>query len=103
MDPTLQPTKVHDHNIGSHLHVGGLILLIIIAFILLKVDLKEGFTSGRFDKNIAFIQKAGDKFFASYLAGPIMYVWDSTFSQEIKNGITFLESQNTATQTGRGK
>lgn len=54
-----------------HIHLGGLILLVIIALILFKVDIKTKIESPQFQKNYSYIEDNVKAFWQNYIIKPI--------------------------------
>jgi len=54
-----------------HIHIGGLIVLAIIALIIFKVDIKSKITSPQFQENITFIKEQAIILNQKYIIGPI--------------------------------
>lgn len=79
-----------------HIHTGGLVILIIIMFILFKVDIKEKINSPQFQKNITYIENTAKN------------IWDKYIGKTLKNGAKnlfinytnqgFTEIQNSVTE-----
>lgn len=54
-----------------HIHLGGLIILAIIALILFKVDIKSKIKSPQFQSNISYIEEQAKIFWNKYILAPI--------------------------------
>jgi hypothetical protein len=54
-----------------HIHTGGLIILIILLFILFKVDLVSKVKSPQFQENITFVKTEATKFWNDYVVFPM--------------------------------
>jgi len=58
-----------------HVHLGGLVIILIIFFILFKVDIKSKINSPQFQKNITYIEN----FFKN--------IWEEKLKTPFENGI----------------
>jgi len=56
---------------GLHIHIGGLVILIIIVLILLKVDIKSKIQSEQFQNNISYIKGVAANVWDGAILGPI--------------------------------
>jgi hypothetical protein len=54
-----------------HIHLGGFIILIIIALILFKVDIKSKINSPQFQKNYTYIETNIKVFWQKNISGPL--------------------------------
>jgi len=54
-----------------HVHLGGLIILIIIILVLFKVDIKSKIQSPQFQKNYSYIEEQVKTFWQKYIIAPI--------------------------------
>ena len=54
-----------------HIHLGGLVILIIIALILFKVDIKSKIESPQFQENYTYITEQIKTFWQKYIAIPV--------------------------------
>jgi hypothetical protein len=54
-----------------HIHMGGLIVLIIILLILFKVDIRSKIKSPQFQSNISYIEEQVKTFWQKYISGPM--------------------------------
>ncbi|MFA6251609.1 MAG: hypothetical protein WC603_03220 [Candidatus Paceibacterota bacterium] len=67
-----------------HIHLGGVIILIIIALILFKVDLKSKIESPQFQKNYTYITEQAKIFWQNYILNPL----------KAKTGTLFIDLTN---------
>jgi hypothetical protein len=79
-----------------HIHLGGLIILIIILLILFKVDIKSKIQSPKFQENISYISDQAVAIWQNYILGPIKNKLGSIFINATNKGIK--EIQNNFTQ-----
>ncbi len=68
-----------------HIHMGGLIVLIIILLILFKVDIKSKIKSPQFQSNVSYIEEEIKTVWQKYISGPL----------KKKVGDTFINVTNT--------
>lgn len=54
-----------------HIHLGGLVILIIIALILFKVDIKSKIESPQFKENYTYVTEQIKTFWQKYIMTPI--------------------------------
>lgn len=54
-----------------HIHIGGLIILIIIVLILFKVDIKSKINSPQFQNNVTYVEEQVKTFWQKYISGPL--------------------------------
>jgi len=54
-----------------HIHLGGLVILAIIALILFRVDIKSKIQNPQFQENYAYIEEQVKTFWQKYVSGPI--------------------------------
>jgi hypothetical protein len=54
-----------------HIHLGGLVILIIIILILFKIDIKSKIESPRFQKNYSYIEVQIKNVWQNYIVKPI--------------------------------
>ena len=54
-----------------HIHIGGLVILIIILLILFKVDIMSKIQSPQFQKNISYVEEQVKTFWQKYVSIPI--------------------------------
>lgn len=76
-----------------HFHLGGVIILIIIVFVLLKVDMKKTVESPRFQSNITYIKAKTEDVWQQYLSKPILYIWNNLFSDLISKGVQMAKDK----------
>jgi len=67
-----------------HIHLGGLVILIIIALILFRVDIKSKIQSPQFQKNYSYITEQVKTFWQKYISG----------SLKAKTGDLFIDFTN---------
>jgi predicted Holliday junction resolvase-like endonuclease len=68
-----------------HIHLGGLIILIIIVLILFKVDIVSKVQSRQFQKNVTYVEEQAKTFWQNTIWNPI----------KTKLGNWFVETTNT--------
>jgi hypothetical protein len=71
-------SEIEQNNIAKpkdkkQFHLGALILVIIIVFVLFKVNLEKAINSPQFQKNVNYIQVNSEKAFN--------YIWDNIFGK----------------------
>ena len=78
-----------------HIHLGGLVIIIIILLILFKVDIKSKIDSPQFQKNYTYIEEQVKSFWQKYILTPIKSKtgeWFIDFTnkkvEEIQNNFT---------------
>lgn len=54
-----------------HIHLGGLVILIIIVLILFKVDLRSKIESPQFQKNYSYIEEQVKNIWQNYILKPL--------------------------------
>lgn len=54
-----------------HIHLGGLVILILFTLILFKVDIKSKINSPQFQENYTYIEESIKSFWQKYISGPI--------------------------------
>lgn len=70
-----------------HIHIGGIVLLIIIIFLLFKVDIKTSVNNPQFKSNIEYIEKKVEYVYENYIVKTFEYIWHNLFNlgmQKIK-------------------
>lgn len=65
-----------------HLHIGALILVIILIYLLFKVNLEKAVNSPQFNKNVAFIELKGKQ------------LWDYIFNDPLTKLIDQIKNVN---------
>lgn len=63
------------HSSSVHIHIGGLILLIIITLILFKVNIRQAVHSPQFQSNISYIEEEGRYIYNTYVIKPLESMW----------------------------
>lgn len=80
-----------------HVHLGGVIILIIIALVLFKVDLKSKIQSPQFQKNYTYITEQAKTFWQKYILNPLKAKTGTLFIDLTNKGIKQMQdnfSQN---------
>jgi len=80
-----------------HIHLGGIIILIIIALILFKVDIKSKIQSPQFQKNYTYITEQAKTFWQKYILNPLKAKTGTLFIDLTNKGIKQMQdnfSQN---------
>jgi hypothetical protein len=54
-----------------HIHLGGLVILIIVILILFKVDIVSKIQSPQFQKNVTYVEDQAKNFWQNYIWNPI--------------------------------
>lgn len=76
-----------------HIHIGGAIIIIIILFVLFKVNIKSFINSPQFQGNVNYIEQTGQDIWNKYLSKPVMYVWNNViWGSAISQGINQVQS-----------
>ena len=75
-----------------HIHLGGLIIIIIIVLILFKVDLKSTINSPRLQENVSYLEDEGLSVWNNYLSKPLKRGWDGLFNTLLDKGIKQIKS-----------
>lgn len=78
-----------------HIHLGGLIILIIILLILFKVDIKSKIQSPKFQENISYISDKAVAIWQNYILGPIKNKLGSVFIDATNKGIQEIQNNFT--------
>ena len=78
-----------------HIHLGGLIILIIIALILFKVDIKSKIDSPQFQKNYTYISEQIKTFWKKYISGPLKEKTGDMFVDFTNKGIEKIQENFT--------
>lgn len=68
-----------------HIHMGGLILVGVIALIIFKVDIKSKIQSPQFQKNLTYIEEQVKNIWQKYVLDPV----------KTKVGVLFIDFTNT--------
>ena len=74
-----------------HIHLGGVIILIIIALILFKVDLRSKIESPQFQKNISYIEEQAKNFWKNYILNPLKTKTGSLFMDLTNKGLEQIQ------------
>lgn len=74
-----------------HIHVGGLIILIIILLILFKVDIKSKINSPMFQKNYTYIETQIKTFWQKYVSTPLKTKAGDLFKELTNKGIQQMQ------------
>ena len=62
----------HDERKGRlHIHLGGLVILIIVALVLFKVDITSKIQSPQFQKNLSYIEDQATNFWQTFILNPL--------------------------------
>jgi len=76
-----------------HIHIGGAIIIIIILFVLFKVNIKSFIDSPQFQGNVNYIEQKGQDFWNKYLSKSFSYLWDNLiFGNLLSNGIKQIQN-----------
>jgi hypothetical protein len=67
--------------------LGALILVVIILFVLFKVNLRKAIDSPQFKSNITFIEERSHYLFNQYLSKPAIYIWNNLFTDWLKKSV----------------
>jgi hypothetical protein len=78
-----------------HIHLGGLIILIIIFLILFKVDIKSKIQSPQFQENITYIEDQSINIWTNYILNPIKSKMGDAFINATNQGIKQLQDNFT--------
>jgi len=78
-----------------HIHLGGIIILIIIVLILFKVDIKSKIQSPQFNKNITFITEKAKSIWQTYILTPIKTKTGELFIDITNKGIKKIQDNFT--------
>jgi hypothetical protein len=70
-----------------HIHLGGLVILIIIFLILFKVDIKSKIQSPQFQENLSYITDQANIFWQNYILNPIKSKIGDAFINATNQGI----------------
>lgn len=54
-----------------HVHLGGFVILIILALILFKVDIKSKIESEQFQKNLSYVTDKAGELWKKYISDPL--------------------------------
>jgi hypothetical protein len=74
-----------------HVHIGGLIILIIIFLIVFKVDIKSKINSPMFQKNYTYIETQIKTFWQKYVSIPLKTKAGDLFKDLTDKGIKKLQ------------
>lgn len=74
-----------------HIHLGGVIILIIIALILFKVDLRSKIESPQFQKNLSYIEEQAKTFWLNYILNPLKTKTGGLFIDITNKGIKQMQ------------
>lgn len=83
----------NEHHSGLHIHLGGLIILIIIVLILFKVDIKEKIQSPQFKKNISYVEEQIKGVWDKYLKKPLVNSWNGLFNTIIDKSVDQIKKE----------
>jgi len=75
-----------------HIHLGGLIILIIILLILFKVDIKSKIQSPQFQKNYSYMEEQVKTFWQKYISGPIKAKTGDLFINFTNKGLEKIQT-----------
>lgn len=75
-----------------HVHIGGLIILIIILLILFKVDIKSKIKSEQFQKNITYVETTVKDFWNKYVTTPLKSKAGEVFIDATNEGIKKIQT-----------
>jgi hypothetical protein len=75
-----------------HIHLGGLIILVIIALVLFKVDIKSKIQSPQFQKNILYIEEQATDFWQNYILSPLKAKTGNLFINFTNKGLEKIQT-----------
>ena len=78
-----------------HIHIGGLIILIIIALVLFKVDIKSKINSPQFQKNVTYVEEQVKTLWQKYIAGPLKAKTGDMFINFTNKGLQKIQDNFT--------
>jgi len=70
-----------------HVHLGGLIILIIILLVLFKVDIRSKIKSPQFQANISYIEDQAKTIWQKYISGPLRIKAKDFFIEKTNEGV----------------
>ena len=79
----------------THFHAGGIIILIIIIFIIFKVDIKSVINSPEFNKNVTYIETQVKDFWQKYILSPLKIKTSEVFIDATNKGLTEIQNNFT--------
>jgi hypothetical protein len=77
---------------GLHIHLGGLVIVIIILLLIFKVDFKKNIDSPQFQKNVSYLEEKSKNIWDKYLSKPFVNTWNRIFSSIIDKGTEELKN-----------
>jgi len=77
----------------GHFHLGGLLILLIIIFVLLKVDIKTVVNSPQFQQNASFVKEQATIVWSKYLKDPLTRSWNGLFNKIIDKGVDQIKDE----------
>ena len=78
-----------------HIHLGGLVILAIIALILFRVDIKSKIQNPQFQENYAYIEEQVKTFWQKYISGPIKSKTGEWFIDLTNKGVKQIQDNVT--------
>jgi len=79
----------------THIHLGGIIILIIIVLILFKVDIKSKIESPELQKNITYIETQAKDFWQEYIVSPAKTKAGEVFIDATNKGLSEVQNNFT--------
>ena len=75
-----------------HIHMGGLIILVIILLVLFKVDIKSKIKSPQFQKNITYIEDTVKGLYKKYVVDPFKIKASDMFIDVTNQGVKKMQN-----------
>lgn len=82
-----------EHPSRIHIHLGGLIIIIIILLVLFKVDIQEKIQSPQFQKNITYVEEQIKGVWDKYLKKPLVNSWNGLFNSLIDKSVNQIKKE----------
>lgn len=74
-----------------HIKIGSLIIVLLIVFVLFRVNIEKAINSPMFQNNVNYIEKEFNIIYKNYLQKPFLYIWNNLFTDLLHTSLKNID------------